>query len=157
MVAWRSDPDTHSHLGIWRPSLKGAARSGTGADHRPLHPPIAPMEALSVDEIPTGGGWQYEPRIVLVSPSLLRGHAADIAQPRAGNSLFGHRVLSAGNPQETTMTDDWTNKGAETAGASICARAERFPVQLFLFVGGAAMFAIACFTFRAVRSSARTR
>ncbi len=55
------------------------------------------------------------------------------------------------------MTDDWTNKGAETAGASIRARAERFPVQLFLFVGGAAMFAIACFTFRAVRSSARTR
>jgi ATP-dependent DNA ligase len=27
-----------------------------------LKPPIAPMEALSVDEIPTGAGWQYEPK-----------------------------------------------------------------------------------------------
>ena len=27
-----------------------------------LKPPYAPMEALSVDEIPTGDGWQYEPK-----------------------------------------------------------------------------------------------
>jgi ATP-dependent DNA ligase len=27
-----------------------------------LHPPLAPMEAVSVDEIPTGPGWQYEPK-----------------------------------------------------------------------------------------------
>jgi len=27
-----------------------------------LHPPFAPMEALSVDEIPTGESWQYEPK-----------------------------------------------------------------------------------------------
>jgi ATP-dependent DNA ligase len=27
-----------------------------------LRPPFAPMEALSVDEIPTGSGWQYEPK-----------------------------------------------------------------------------------------------
>jgi len=27
-----------------------------------LHPPFAPMEALSVDRIPTGKGWQYEPK-----------------------------------------------------------------------------------------------
>src|SRR6266576_408010 len=27
-----------------------------------LKPPILPMEARSVDEIPTGGGWQYEPK-----------------------------------------------------------------------------------------------
>jgi ATP-dependent DNA ligase len=27
-----------------------------------LHPPFAPMEALSVDNIPTGAGWQYEPK-----------------------------------------------------------------------------------------------
>jgi ATP-dependent DNA ligase len=27
-----------------------------------LRPPFAPMEALSVDEIPTGQGWQYEPK-----------------------------------------------------------------------------------------------
>ena len=27
-----------------------------------LKPPIAPMEALSVDEIPEGPGWQYEPK-----------------------------------------------------------------------------------------------
>jgi ATP-dependent DNA ligase len=28
----------------------------------PLSPPIAPMEALSVDEIPVGAEWQYEPK-----------------------------------------------------------------------------------------------
>jgi ATP-dependent DNA ligase len=27
-----------------------------------LHPPFPPMEALSVDEIPTGAEWQYEPK-----------------------------------------------------------------------------------------------
>ena len=27
-----------------------------------LKPPIPPMEARSVDEIPTGDGWQYEPK-----------------------------------------------------------------------------------------------
>jgi ATP-dependent DNA ligase len=27
-----------------------------------LHPPLAPMEALSVDVIPTGENWQYEPK-----------------------------------------------------------------------------------------------
>ncbi len=27
-----------------------------------LHPPFAPMEALSVAEIPTGSAWQYEPK-----------------------------------------------------------------------------------------------
>ena len=27
-----------------------------------MRPPFAPMEALSVDEIPTGSGWQYEPK-----------------------------------------------------------------------------------------------
>src|ERR1700745_1521593 len=27
-----------------------------------LKPPIAPMEARSVEEIPTGDGWQYEPK-----------------------------------------------------------------------------------------------
>jgi ATP-dependent DNA ligase len=28
----------------------------------PIHPPFAPMEALSVDEIPLGAEWQYEPK-----------------------------------------------------------------------------------------------
>jgi ATP-dependent DNA ligase len=27
-----------------------------------LHPPLAPMEALSVGEVPTGSEWQYEPK-----------------------------------------------------------------------------------------------
>src|SRR5262249_45323525 len=27
-----------------------------------LHPPFPPMEALSVDEVPTGPEWQYEPK-----------------------------------------------------------------------------------------------
>src|SRR5215213_11379143 len=27
-----------------------------------LHPPFAPMEALSVDEVPKGDEWQYEPK-----------------------------------------------------------------------------------------------
>src|SRR6266513_1262179 len=28
----------------------------------PLRPPLAPVEALSVDTIPSGPGWQYEPK-----------------------------------------------------------------------------------------------
>ena len=28
----------------------------------PISPPFPPMEALLVDEIPSGGGWQYEPK-----------------------------------------------------------------------------------------------
>src|SRR3954469_21788387 len=28
----------------------------------PIHPPFAPMEALSVETIPEGGEWQYEPK-----------------------------------------------------------------------------------------------
>src|SRR6195256_398050 len=28
----------------------------------PLHPPFPPMEAKSVDEIPTGPDWQFEPK-----------------------------------------------------------------------------------------------
>ena len=28
----------------------------------PLRPPFAPMEALSVDSIPVGGAWRYEPK-----------------------------------------------------------------------------------------------
>src|ERR1051325_10046635 len=28
----------------------------------PIHPPFPPMEAFSVDEIPAGDGWQYEPK-----------------------------------------------------------------------------------------------
>ena len=28
----------------------------------PIHPPFPPMEAKSVDEIPSGEGWQYEPK-----------------------------------------------------------------------------------------------
>src|SRR5215472_18760821 len=28
----------------------------------PLKPPLPPMEARSVEEIPTGDGWQYEPK-----------------------------------------------------------------------------------------------
>ncbi len=27
-----------------------------------LRPPLPPMEALSVDKVPTGDGWQYEPK-----------------------------------------------------------------------------------------------
>ena len=27
-----------------------------------LHPPFPPMEALSVDEVPKGKNWQYEPK-----------------------------------------------------------------------------------------------
>src|ERR1044071_9326368 len=28
----------------------------------PIEPPFAPMEALSVEAIPEGNGWQYEPK-----------------------------------------------------------------------------------------------
>jgi ATP-dependent DNA ligase len=28
----------------------------------PIEPPFPPMEALSVDEVPQGPDWQYEPK-----------------------------------------------------------------------------------------------
>jgi ATP-dependent DNA ligase len=39
-----------------------AKRHGQSAPGAMLRPPVAPMEALSVDVIPTGAGWQYEPK-----------------------------------------------------------------------------------------------
>jgi len=37
------------------------SRDLTRVGGRKLRPPFAPMEVLSVDEIPSGSDWQYEP------------------------------------------------------------------------------------------------
>jgi ATP-dependent DNA ligase len=39
-----------------------AGQESRRAGGRSLRPPVAPMEALSVEEIPAGSGWQYEPK-----------------------------------------------------------------------------------------------
>jgi ATP-dependent DNA ligase len=52
-----------------------------------IHPPLAPMEALSVDTIPLGADWQYEPKWDGFRCLLFRdGHKVEV-QSKAGKSL----------------------------------------------------------------------
>jgi ATP-dependent DNA ligase len=52
-----------------------------------LHPPFAPMEALSVDEIPAGDEWQYEPKWDGFRCLVFRdGNKVDL-QSKSGQSL----------------------------------------------------------------------
>jgi hypothetical protein len=65
MAARHSHPDSDSDLGLWRAPLNILRRvlTATRAEcEGTVRPPFPPMEALSVDEIPTGSGWQYEPK-----------------------------------------------------------------------------------------------
>src|SRR5262249_34406145 len=64
VVAWRPYPNSDSDLGLWRAPLTVPASFARlrRVGGRKLRPPFAPMEALSVEEIPTGSGWQYEPK-----------------------------------------------------------------------------------------------
>jgi ATP-dependent DNA ligase len=53
----------------------------------PIHPPFAPMEALSVDEIPEGGEWQYEPKWDGFRCIVFRDGAKVELQSKAGQPL----------------------------------------------------------------------
>ena len=52
-----------------------------------LRPPLAPMEALSVDEIPAGSEWQYEPKWDGFRCLIFRDGATVSLQSKAGRSL----------------------------------------------------------------------
>ena len=45
-----------------RTTKKRRSARRAGARSLPIAPPFPPMEALSVDELPAGPGWQYEPK-----------------------------------------------------------------------------------------------
>jgi ATP-dependent DNA ligase len=52
-----------------------------------LHPPFPPMEALSVDEVPTGPEWQYEPKWDGFRCLVFRDSAKVALQSKAGKPL----------------------------------------------------------------------
>ena len=52
-----------------------------------MRPPFAPMEALSVDEIPTGSGWQYEPKWDGFRCLVFRNGGKVDLQSKSGRSL----------------------------------------------------------------------
>src|SRR5215469_1600351 len=52
-----------------------------------LRPPFTPMEALSVDEIPTGSGWQYEPKWDGFRCLVFRNGRNVVLQSKAGRPL----------------------------------------------------------------------
>jgi ATP-dependent DNA ligase len=53
----------------------------------PLKPPFDPMEALSVDRIPTGTGWRYEPKWDGFRCLIFRDGAKIELQSKSGRSL----------------------------------------------------------------------
>ncbi|HEX5176163.1 MAG TPA: ATP-dependent DNA ligase [Chthoniobacteraceae bacterium] len=53
----------------------------------PIHPPFPPMEALSVDEVPTGAEWQYEPKWDGFRCIAFRDGAKIELQSKAGQPL----------------------------------------------------------------------
>src|SRR5262245_38964517 len=57
------------------------------AGGRALRPPFAPMEALSVDEIPTGSGWLYEPKWDGFRCLVFRNRRKVVLQSKAGRPL----------------------------------------------------------------------
>jgi len=52
-----------------------------------LHPPFPPMEALSVDEVPTGPKWQYEPKWDGFRCLIFRDGAKVELQAKSGKPL----------------------------------------------------------------------
>jgi ATP-dependent DNA ligase len=52
-----------------------------------LHPPFPPMEALSVDEVPTGPEWQYEPKWDGFRCLMFRDSAKVELQAKSGKPL----------------------------------------------------------------------
>src|SRR4051812_7272324 len=53
---------TLSSTGLHGNSGPVGLRFGQGVMALPIQPPFAPMEALSMDAIPEGAEWQYEPK-----------------------------------------------------------------------------------------------
>jgi ATP-dependent DNA ligase len=53
----------------------------------PLHPPFRPMEARSVDAIPTGADWQYEPKWDGFRCLMFRDRGKVELQSKSGQSL----------------------------------------------------------------------
>ena len=53
----------------------------------PLAPPYPPMEALSVEDIPTGPGWQYEPKWDGFRCLVFRDGASVELQSKSGQPL----------------------------------------------------------------------
>lgn len=53
----------------------------------PLKPPLPPMEAKSVDSMPTGDGWQYEPKWDGFRCIAFRDNAEIFLQSKAGQPL----------------------------------------------------------------------
>src|SRR3954470_21027658 len=54
---------------------------------RTLRPPFAPMEALSVDEVPTGPQWQYEPKWDGFRCLVFRDGMSVVLQSKSGKPL----------------------------------------------------------------------
>ena len=52
-----------------------------------LHPPFPPMEALSVDEVPKGKNWQYEPKWDGFRCLIFRDDRKVELQSKSGQSL----------------------------------------------------------------------
>ena len=90
VVARRSHPDSDSDLGLWRAPLNIQRRALTATRAEcegTLRPPFPPMEALSVDEIPTGSGWQYEPKWDGFRCLIFRNGGKVDLQSKSGRSL----------------------------------------------------------------------
>ena len=63
-----------------------------------LHPPFPPMEAFSVDEVPTGPQWQYEPKWAGFRCLIFRDGAKVELQARSGKPLTRYfpEIVAAG-------------------------------------------------------------
>jgi ATP-dependent DNA ligase len=74
-------------VGSTEPPAKLAGQDRRRGGGCRLRPPFAPMEALSVDEIPTGSGWQYEPKWDGFRCLLFRNGRDIFLQSKSGRSL----------------------------------------------------------------------
>src|SRR5262249_44205064 len=89
--SWACFLDCWFFSGLWGsssdPAGTFAGQDGRRSGGRRLGPPFAPMEALSVDQIPTGGGWQYEPKWDGFRCLLFRNGRDIFLQSKSGRSL----------------------------------------------------------------------
>src|SRR5262245_5788991 len=99
-----------------------------------LRPPLPPMEALSVDEIPVGAEWQYEPKWDGFRCLLFRDGDKVELQSKSGQPLTRYfpeivaaaRALKAGNfvlDGEIVVPDDGAFPSTRCSSASIRRRA----------------------------------
>src|SRR5262249_30587568 len=89
--SWACFLDCWFFSGLWGsssdPAGTFAGQDGRRSGGRRLGPPFAPMEALSVDEIPAGSGWQYEPKWDGFRCLLFRNGRDIFLQSKSGRSL----------------------------------------------------------------------